>query len=88
MVSVHLYKPKGTTMTSATATIDITDSGEDSTPTQVDPQWALAVPAEDLAEFLADPIGYGQYEFADPLSLDEFSTCRHMHGLYIAPLTS
>lgn len=37
-----------------------------------------------LEEFLQDPIGYGDFDFGDSISLDEFATTRHMHGTYAA----
>lgn len=40
-----------------------------------------------LDEFLRDPIGYGAYDFADPISLSEFSSHRHVHGIFVAVLT-
>lgn len=40
-----------------------------------------------LEAFLRDPIGYGSYDFADPISLGEFTTCRHHHGTFLALLT-
>ncbi len=40
-----------------------------------------------LDEFLRDPIGYGDYDFADPISLSEFSSHRHMHDRFVAVLT-
>lgn len=39
-----------------------------------------------LESFLADPIGYGAFDNDDPITLDEFSTCRHHHSFYAAPL--
>jgi hypothetical protein len=38
-------------------------------------------------EFLRDPIAYGQFDWADPISLDEFLTTRSFRGLFVAPLT-
>ncbi len=45
---------------------------------------ALAVGLDD---FLRDPIGYGDYDFTDPMSLSEFSSRHHMHGLFVAVMT-
>lgn len=46
----------------------------------------IEIRAEDLAEFLADPIGFGEYDYDDPITLDEFVTTTHMHGFYAAPV--
>jgi len=40
-----------------------------------------------IDEFLRDPIGFGDYDFTDPISLVEFSTCRHFKGIYAEALT-
>lgn len=40
-----------------------------------------------LEDFLRDPIGYGSYDHTDPIQLDDFSTARHYHGVFAAPLT-
>lgn len=39
-----------------------------------------------LDEFLADPIAYGQYDWSDPIGLDEFIHARPFRGSYAAPL--
>lgn len=42
--------------------------------------------AEELEQFLADPIAYGTYDPSDPVTLDEFCHVRHYRGVYAAPL--
>lgn len=37
-------------------------------------------------EFLRDPIAYGQFDWGDPIELEEFNTSRHYRGRYVAPL--
>jgi hypothetical protein len=39
-----------------------------------------------LDDFLRDPIGYGDYDFTDPISLKEFLSHRHMRGPFISAL--
>lgn len=50
-----------------------------------DPSPGLFQSAE-LIEFLEDPIAYGQYDWADPISLDEFLGTRAFRGTFVAPL--
>lgn len=37
--------------------------------------------------FLHDPIGYGNFDYTDPISLDDFSCASHFHGRYVSALT-
>lgn len=46
-----------------------------------------AVPMDDLEEFLRDPLGYGTYNWADPITLDEFAVTHHAHEMYMSVLT-
>ncbi len=39
-----------------------------------------------LDAFLLDPIGYGDYDYDDPITLEEFVTARPMRGRYCDPL--
>jgi len=39
-----------------------------------------------LEAFLIDPIGFGAFDFGDPITLDEFATARHHRSLFAAPL--
>lgn len=49
--------------------------------------WAEeAATTMELEAFLRDPIGYGDYDFGDPISLGEFSQSRHVHGTYAASI--
>ncbi|MGI9599292.1 MAG: hypothetical protein ACR2QK_24225 [Acidimicrobiales bacterium] len=41
---------------------------------------------DELMEFLRDPIAYGQFDWSDPITLDEFATPRVFRGLFVAPL--
>jgi len=41
----------------------------------------------DIQAFLADPIGYGSYDYGDPISLDQFSSCAHLHDRFVSTLT-
>lgn len=41
---------------------------------------------EEIDAFLRDPIGFGDYDDSDPIGLDEFITCRHYRGDFVAPL--
>ncbi len=41
----------------------------------------------ELTEFLADPISYGDFDWSDPIALDEFETTRPFKGRYVAPLS-
>lgn len=34
--------------------------------------------------FLRDPIGYGHYNFADPITLEEFSSVANSHGNFVS----
>lgn len=40
----------------------------------------------ELDAFLADPLGFGHLDPADPITLDEFVSARHHRGRYVAPL--
>lgn len=40
----------------------------------------------ELAEFLQDPIGFGHYDWDDPIGLDEFVGATHHRGRYLEPL--
>jgi len=46
-----------------------------------------AVGLAELDEFLRDPIGYGEYDFSDPITLSDFSSSRHMHARFVDLLT-
>ncbi len=67
-----------------------TSTGHESTPRTMPPDDTVEIDTERLIaaieEFLADPIGDGQYDFGDPITLDEFETAHHWHGAYAAPL--
>lgn len=39
-----------------------------------------------LTEFLQDPIGYGEFDSDDPITLGDYDTSRHFRGCYAAPL--
>lgn len=41
---------------------------------------------EDLDNFLADPIGFGDFDYSDPIDLCDYTDNR-IRGFYIEPLT-
>ena len=41
---------------------------------------------QELAAFLADPIGYGVFDHDDLITLTEFIHTRHHRGVFAAPL--
>ncbi len=40
----------------------------------------------ELEAFLADPIGYGTFDYDDPITLGEFIRARHHRNAFAAPL--
>jgi len=40
----------------------------------------------EIWDFLQDPIGYGDYDFEDPITLGEFNRSVHFHGRFVAVL--
>jgi len=41
----------------------------------------------DLDDFLSDPIGYGDFDYLNPISLEDYDVHPRMHGFYIEPIT-
>jgi len=53
---------------------------------RIDALVGAAFTNSELWEFLQDPIGHGDYDFEDPITVGEFSRSAHFRGRFVAAL--
>ncbi|MFT7598037.1 MAG: hypothetical protein ACI8TP_000958 [Acidimicrobiales bacterium] len=85
MIVIRNHNTRASDMTTISNThISNTHISNATTVPQIDTDFEFDLEA--LNDFLYDPIGYGDFDHSDPITLEQFITTRHHRGCYAAPL--